>query len=253
MPDVLGILEMTEPDTQYPKFEQIFNFRDLGGHVTETGRQTRRDLLFRSAALTDATPGDLEVLIKELGVRTLVDLRHREERDLFPMQQCWPRKLRTVPIFESADDASVFPSLGDAYVNFLKRPHIGNRLVEALSILAEASTLPAVVFCGAGKDRTGMVAAAVLSSVGVGNEEIVEDYGNSEEHLDALYSFWSRNPASTIDEIRRTRAHVVGAPKRAMVQMLAALRQDYGSMQAYLESHGASPRLFQRLASVLVG
>lgn len=244
---------MTEPDTQYPKFQQIFNFRDLGGHFTETGSQTKHGLLFRSAALTDATSEDMEILTEELGVRTLVDLRHQEERDLFPMQQRWPGNLRNVPILESTDDASVFPSLGDAYVDFLKRPRIGDRLVEALSILAEASSLPAVVFCGAGKDRTGMVAAAVLSSVGVGDEAIVEDYTKSEEHLDSLYSFWSRNPASTIDEVRRTRAHVIGTPQKAMVQMLAALRQGYGSMQAYLESHGASPSLFHRLASVLVG
>ena len=91
-----------------------------------------------------------------------------------------------LPLFEESDDPLPFARLGDAYVDFLRRSHIGSRLVEVLSLLVEKGTLPAVFFCGAGKDRTGLVTAAILSAIGVGNEVIIDDYIKSADFLEGV-------------------------------------------------------------------
>ena len=59
------------------------NFRDLGGYPTSDGHAVKRGLLFRSGAMTGLTERDIEYL-GQFGFQAVVDLRSREERDLYP-------------------------------------------------------------------------------------------------------------------------------------------------------------------------
>ena len=58
----------------YYPMEKIENFRDLGGIRTKDGKQVKSGKLFRCAALSAASPNDIEK-IKELGIDTIVDFR----------------------------------------------------------------------------------------------------------------------------------------------------------------------------------
>jgi protein tyrosine/serine phosphatase len=49
-----------------------FNFRDLGGLVTEDGRRTRTGRLFRSDTLQALTAADTAYLTRSLGVTTVL-------------------------------------------------------------------------------------------------------------------------------------------------------------------------------------
>lgn len=51
------------------------NFRDLGGLPTENGGRTRSGRLFRSDTLQELTEPDVDVLVHEIGLRLVVDLR----------------------------------------------------------------------------------------------------------------------------------------------------------------------------------
>ena len=57
-----------------------FNFRDLGGYATVDGRHTRWGRVYRSDTLTALSSEDLEIL-RELGLRTVVDLRTKNETE----------------------------------------------------------------------------------------------------------------------------------------------------------------------------
>ena len=239
------------PPPDFP-FQQVFNFRDLGGHATADGRRVRPGVLYRSAAPTDATEADSDVLVKQLGVRTLLDLRHTTEREQFRMTRTWPGREVHLPLFRPDDTLRQFATLGDGYVDALRRPHVGRRLVEVLLLLAHEAEAPALFFCSAGKDRTGLVAAAVLSSLGVPDEAVADDYARSADSLDTMYAFWARRPNSAIEEAVRSFPHVMGAPRGAMAQMLEQVRQDFGSMRGYLTAQGAHPSLFEALESRLL-
>ena len=174
-------------------------------------------------------------------------MRQASERVQFPMKRNWPGSEAHLPLFTSKEELLLFPTLGDGYVEILKRPHIGRRLVEVLSLLAQEIEVPAVFFCAAGKDRTGLVAAAILSSIGVPDETVMDDYARSADSLGALYTAWAREPNSTIEQTLQTYPHVMWSPREAMATLLAKVSQDYGSMRRYLKAQGAHASLFEAL------
>lgn len=60
------------------------------------------------------------------------------------------------------------------------------QLPEIFRVLADDGVYPLAFHCVAGKDRSGLVAALVLSALGVGEEQVVDDYAQSGAHLKAL-------------------------------------------------------------------
>ena len=60
--------------------EQVHNIRDIGGVPTRFGPYVATGRLFRSASPHEMTGADRDIL-RRLGIRTIVDLRTRWERD----------------------------------------------------------------------------------------------------------------------------------------------------------------------------
>jgi hypothetical protein len=69
------------PDRWIP-LEGAVNVRDLGGLPTRTGATTRSGRLVRADNLQDLTAADRRLLVEELGVRDVVDLRTTSEREV---------------------------------------------------------------------------------------------------------------------------------------------------------------------------
>lgn len=63
---------------------------------------------------------------------------------------------------------------------------------EFFSILSEKENAPLLFHCSAGKDRTGIAAALLLSALGVDRETVTEDYMLSAEHITKKYEFITR-------------------------------------------------------------
>ena len=59
----------------------------------------------------------------------------------------------------------------------------GDKLVEVVRQLASPGTLPAIVFCSAGKDRTGLVSMLTLAAAGATESGIVADYAATERNM----------------------------------------------------------------------
>src|SRR5438132_1162400 len=91
-----------------------------------------------------------------------------------------------------------------------------------------------LLHCAAGRDRTGVVVALLLASLGVHDEDIVADYVLSDDALADEYArFKDANPgrAADVDE---------GIAKRAWVmrRTLATLREVFGGALDYLAQAG---------------
>ncbi|MGW1882635.1 tyrosine-protein phosphatase [Streptomyces sp. NPDC001970] len=88
---------------------------------------------------------------------------------------------------------------------------------------------PVVFHCASGKDRTGLIAALVLSLVGVSEDDIVADFALTELATDRLLADWrAANPG------REPAWPGYGrAPGSVMRLFLAALAETYGSVRAY--------------------
>ncbi|RGY97346.1 tyrosine-protein phosphatase [Clostridium sp. AM58-1XD] len=161
----------------------IHNLRDLGGYIGDNNRIVKWNCLYRGGSLHNAEREDWSML-KEAGVMTVMDLRSEAETRQFsyrvpegiayvhsPMQRA---QIDFNRIEESAAEAFA-KSLKDGYCAMVRED--GDLLANALHQLTERLNRGAVLFhCSAGKDRTGILAAAVLWLCGVEDEDIAADY-----------------------------------------------------------------------------
>ena len=69
--------------TKVYRFQKIANFRELGGYPAGNGQTVRFGRLFRSGHLVNASSSDLKKM-RELGIRTVIDLRTRGEAQKKP-------------------------------------------------------------------------------------------------------------------------------------------------------------------------
>jgi protein tyrosine/serine phosphatase len=225
-------------------FESLKNFRDAGGYAADGSRSVATGRLFRSDSLAAISPGDVE-LLRDLGVRMILDLRRPDEVERFGRiaDAEWWRYHNIQPIHPLWDDASYDVAAGtaryltDRYLELAE--HGVHGLGAALRLLAEPTGTPAVVHCFAGKDRTGVVIALTLALLGVADEDIADDYARSDE--------WSRSHAP--DDLP---AHWIAAPREAMTIFLADLRERYGSVDRYAATAGVTDAHIAALRSTLL-
>lgn len=167
--------------------ERVFNFRDLGGYTASEHRTVRWGLIYRADGIHRLEGGDL-ARVAGLGIRTVLDLRTRGEladhgrvasesiaatyRHLPLLEQVWERDLPAAEI-----DAVGF--LAGRYLEMLDTG--ASSIVTALAAMADAARLPLVFHCSAGKDRTGVLAAILLSVLGVSDDDIAADCTRSAE------------------------------------------------------------------------
>jgi Protein tyrosine/serine phosphatase len=120
-----------------------------------------------------------------------------------------------------------------------------------LRVLADATNHPIVFHCAAGKDRTGLVAALLLSLLGVDDETIAADYARTSEHIDELLAR-HRTQAAAEGSAAEVSDAFLTAEVAVMRNVLAEMRTRYGSAEAYLQSHGLEPGACAALRSSLL-
>jgi protein-tyrosine phosphatase len=211
------------------------NFRDFGGYPA-AGGAIRPGVLMRSAALVDLGVSSQQAL-RSLGLRTAIDLREPVERDLDPaVLGDSGAELREWPLIAGAIDLTSEISLPELYAEVIER--CGDRLAGAVRLLAAPGALPAVFFCSAGKDRTGIVSALLLSSLGVDDETVAGDYALTEAMMqgELRRQVAARARAAGLGE--QALAVKLGAPRELILGVLAGVRRTDGGAARYLERHG---------------
>ena len=117
--------------------------------------------------------------------------------------------------------------------------------------MAERHTHPVIVHCAAGKDRTGVLVAVLLGLLGVADEEIVHDYALSADAMAALrVKLIERYPEGK--EIIEAANELFSATPSNISELLTALRDQYGSIEAYAAASGAGPAVVAGLRDTLL-
>lgn len=230
-----------------------FNFRDLGGLPTEDGGRTRSGLLFRSDTLQELTEPDVDVLVHEVGLRLIVDLRAPGEVDTEGLGLLSGSRVRHINLALSSRDERAIPDLtADSLVGH----YLGYLAVSAAAAVQVFQSLaddglPAVVHCAAGKDRTGVMTALLLRALGVPAEAVAQDYARSADAIPEILARLRRLP-SYADRIDLLPADVHECSADTMTEFLAALDAEYGSVPQFLRQAGLDGDLLTRLRQRLV-
>jgi protein-tyrosine phosphatase len=233
--------------------EGAVNFRDLGGYRTDEGRRTRWRVLFRADGLSELTEPDLTVL-REIGIRTVVDLRSGEEVEQSRFDvRAHPVTFHHFPFVETLPDAEEFartPGFFPAkYVQMVEEA--APQIVAALTALADPDALPAVFHCTAGKDRTGLLSALVLSLLGVPEETVVADYALSGTAMARLRVKLAAKYPDSMALIADADV-VFSADPANMVALFAHVHDRYGSPAHYLAAAGLPDDVVARLRQSLL-
>jgi hypothetical protein len=256
------------------------NLRDLGGTPVEGG-VLRPGVLWRADDLSCVPEAWARTAVAD-GLAHVVDLRSADEAGSDgrgPLGRL-PVTYHHVPLADPAGarlaaapdvlDRLVVAGPEDVAAGYLAALRAGaGSVVTLLGLLAGAAGAT-VVHCAAGKDRTGMVAAAVLTVLGAPDEAVVADYAASAGNLPGLYRrllarYRAADAASLGLDPRHAEAlHVLlagpadrlpaalGAPAATMSALLDLARRRHGGIPALLREHGLHPALTAALRARLV-
>lgn len=246
-------LTATEPPRQrLIQLESAVNFRDIGGYRAGEG-SVRWGRVFRADNLSHLTPADRET-VRDLSITTVLDLRTSAELDggRFPTTEL-PVNFHHLPLLDEVPDPDRFAMtpgmLGTQYVEIAQNaaPQIGR----ALRVLATAGTLPAVVHCAAGKDRTGVLIAVLLRLLGTDDEVIVADYTLSSQAMGRLrQSLIARYPEGR--EVIEGADELFSAAPTNISRFLDWVDDEFGSTEAFAASAGAGPEVVSALRTQLI-
>ncbi len=239
--------------------EQVINFRDLGGYRARDGYTVAWRRLFRSGEFRNMTGSDLERLTGEIGLTSVLDLRtsmevERQGIGLLSRGSIKYHNISFITGGNREEDERLFreiTNMGEFYLHLVRKSEFGGRIVRALEVIAEPENHPLVFHCAIGKDRTGILAAVLLSVLGVRDEDIIEDYSLSTPYMEELLERINNDPEMAKDVIPLPDFFWKAAPE-SMSLFLSTLKREYGSVSDYLTAQGAEPSLIQRLGSALL-
>ncbi len=213
-------------------------------------------MLVRSDAISFLTSAGREAMCA-YGVTTVIDMRTEAERN-GTFDPRFPR---------NAGDMTMAPG-----VTYLHRPLIDDPTLRRVSqvpgvlegyvmmvdnrrealgriFTAIADAEGGVVFhCFAGKDRTGLVAAMLLTLAGVAPEHVAADFGETDVQLAGEYAKWI---AAAAPELHAGMRENLCCPPERILAVLAHVENRWGGVEAYLEACGVTPQNVDQLRSRL--
>lgn len=244
------------------EIEGVINFRDLGGYQTQDGRRVSWGKVYRSAQLDRMSEQGIKDMAA-LGIKTVVDLRFSEETKRYPtmlnavpgatilswhdevaadnnaksdlIKQSWKQGL------ESNDPIRVKESMRLNYpVKLYSHGAIYKKML--LSLISQQT--PLVFHCAAGKDRTGVAAALILSLIGASHDVIIEDYlltqSATEGLLESFHAGGATGPQGNTDFQQKLASYpreliqpIFDADLSYITTLLEYVTEQYGGFKQY--------------------
>lgn len=263
-----------------------WNARDVGGPASAASEPLRTGVLLRSASLSALAPEGVETL-RELGVSAVLDLRgdHEVARDGADVLPAGVRQVRlpfgdlgrsrTEPAASGPEGATGAPGPGETtadpremlarlaasddpaaageslmrrlYAGFVSDPAALEAVAGSLETIA-AERGAVLVHCAAGKDRTGWVVAVVQLLCDVPWDDVLAEYLRSASSSATL--------AATLPDVPEVHPDFWSAfttVRPAYLETaLDAVRETYGTLDAYVAAAGVTPEVVAAVRTRLV-
>ncbi len=194
MPSAPGLMELPqaggaaghepEPEPEPPAADcerhqfvlegHVQNARDLGGLPTAPEGQVACGKLFRGPPLAGLTEAGCSE-VASLGIRTVIDLRIESERTTKPNAACVGADQVFAPL------PIPYGVSGAEYSADLNAPAVA----AAFQAFTDPDAYPIYFHCTWGRDRTGVVAALLLLSLGVSRDDVMQEYLLSKDSVGA--------------------------------------------------------------------
>lgn len=212
-----------------------FNFRDIGGYRTRDGRQVKWGKLFRSGEISGLTDEDRRYL-GSIPITSVVDFRAAAEAssapDILPENAYNTYAFPIIPgnlMGEEnrlPDKEEAVKMMLDTNTAFASDLDITNQFRFFFETILNKDNTPLVFHCSAGKDRTGMAAALILSGLGVDETTVMKDYMLSNKCTVEKYAAMVERYPNLQPLIEVSETYLETALNR--------IKTDHGSIDTYL-------------------
>lgn len=232
--------QLTDSLVRRVDLEGTVNFRDMGGYINKEGKKIKWKKLFRSDALNKLSGNDTRRL-QSYSIKYVFDFRGPAEfksaPDILPVGATW------VSLPAGSENIG-----SNDYIKSMQNPDsfmltfYGNlkpfkeRYRPFFDTLLVADTSAAIIFhCTAGKDRTGIAAALLLSALNVDEQLIFDDYlatnyYREQENKRIITVMTSRY---NLDKLKAEK--LLRADRLYLKATFDAIKLSYGSVANYLD------------------
>lgn len=222
------------------KFNNVLNFRDLGGYYTKNGI-TKSNVIYRSAKLCDMDEEDLRHF-HELGIKSVLDLRSKEESINRPDKTKVLEDVihYNVPVNGDGRIPKDNNDMANMYMEMLEHPE---KSKEVLMTILNAPK-PLLIHCAVGKDRTGIYANILLELAGV-------DLLDRQAHYLESYSHLRQYQLDNWEHIKTLPSCLFTPSLEYLENFNKLFYEKYGTLEKYLEYVGLNEKDIARLRSLL--
>ncbi len=136
--------------------------------------------------------------LRQNHVTTIIDLREKKEYERKPCRLEAENGFTYyhLPVTGGGDTPKSPDAVSEVYLGMLDEQM--DKIIDTI-MNAKSNVL---YFCGAGKDRTGVVSAIILKKLGFDEQTIIEDYMKTKENLlDFLMAYVKEHPEVDINTI----------------------------------------------------
>lgn len=257
-------LENTIDTTVFPQsigLTGIVNARELGGYISEDGRKVKRGVLLRTGALSGMTEADRTCLMEQYHLTDVIDFRTSYECTAAPDPLMDPVAYHPIRILDeqgsqTAGMAAAATGEGfpleklveyiksgkvhpeDMYVDIVQSAVSKEGYRKFFECLLEHKEGALLWHCSAGKDRTGLGAAFLLTILGVNRQTVLEDYSLTNVYFQDILKKMEIQLADfglTEAEMEVMRAVAGGVNPAYLEKALDTIEEQYGSLEWYLE------------------
>jgi len=249
--------------------EGVINFRDLGGYKTRDGYSVCWGKVYRSAQLDRVTKRGIQDLAN-LQIKAVIDLRFGDETTRYPTKReavpnaeiiAWQDTFQADSVsqseaikrswrasLESNDPQKVREAMR---VNYPKKLYSHQAIYQQMLIRLADDQTPLVFHCAAGKDRTGVAAALILSLLGVDDEQIVDDYMVTQQLSPLLLNTWNAGGATGAQDYKDFQSNLARYPQELIKPLFDADEQYIRTLLDYVaENYGSFNSYAQRVLGV---
>jgi protein-tyrosine phosphatase len=265
------ILEFAEDDylivaERFLLVPNSLNFRDIGGYQTKDGKFVRWGQVYRSGSLAKLNSADF-AYFDALNLQMVCDLRSSHESETYPDRLPDNPQLQHYlrPLSDAGTRTERIKALrqyrhrtGELLLLLYQQSFIdenAHHIGDMLTRIADEANRPTLIHCSAGKDRTGVTTALLLTLLGVPEETIVADYSLSNHAYEQIAQIMTPDlrQARWVGVSFAKMKPVLLANPTILQETFAYIRSHYGTIEDYLcGKAGVAPKTIDSLRMQLL-
>lgn len=229
--------------------QDLVNFRDLGGYQAQEGKKVTHGKVLRAAQPVGLSESDKNTLLKDYHLKKIIDFRSQQEVVEKPVDTLSGVAYLNIDLMKDIQSgtsglADLSKSASVSEVDKAMQTIYGEFVLDKTSQKGYANFLEQIIMqeegailfhCFAGKDRTGVGAALILSLLGVRQADIVYDYlltNTQRQETNHKMTTFAASQGMTREQLLAL-DRLLSVDETYLGHAFSNIKENYGTIQTY--------------------